>query len=317
MTGASKHTKAMQFINDFSPTQKTVATLLHSNKELTRKELKKLSELSDATVTRCVITLLQEGLVVETNKRRDNGKILRWVGGIPAIEEELMNATNVHVEASLLAENYDSLITSAFSVFSLLFENNYWEIIMNLKEGLTDVELSQRVGNSINLDSIRRVLVTCDTHNLITINLIREPASGNIVRLFEPLYRVESIDKAFFEYMVILRGLASAMQYRMENKKVPGYSHPFEYLLSLNVESFSSFKEFAMTKTNIEEQKLLSKVLLNYDYKNDLERLYRGENWRSNLKTSKNVNIDSTSNHILLSDSFVNTAKENMIKQLK
>lgn len=317
MVNTSKHTKAIQYICDFSPNQKAVATLLHKNKELTRKELKNLSELSDATITRCVITLLQEGIIVETNKRRDNGKILRWVGGIPAIEEELMNATNIHVEASLLAENYDSLITSAFSVFSLLFENNYWEIIMNLKEGLTDVEISQRTGNSINLDSVRRVLVTCDTHNLINLNMIREPASGNIVRLFEPLYRIEYVNKDFFEYMVILRGLASAMQYKMENKKLPGYSHPYETLLTINVELFTVFKEHLMSKTNIDEQKLLSKVLLNYDYKEDLERLYKGENWRSNLKTSKNVNIDSTSNHILLSDSFVGAAKENMIKQLK
>jgi len=188
---------------------------------------------------------------------------------------------------------------------------------MNLAEGLTDLELGQRIGAAIPLDSVRRVLVICDAHNLIKLNRIRDPAVDDSIKLFEPLYRIEFVNKEFLNYMIIIRGLASSMQYIMENKKAPGLTHPFGPLLDLNIEWFTSFKEFAVSKTNIEEQKLLLDLLSNYDYSEDLDRIYRHGNWRAGIQPSNKINIGGASNHILLKDNFANAAKESMIKGKK
>ena len=240
--------------------------------------------------------------------------VARWIGGVPAIEEELMSATSTHIKASLLAESYDDMITHAFALFAIMFESNYWELIMNFREGLTEIELGQRTGVAIPLDSIRRVLVICDAHNLIRINRIREPAEDDLIKLTEPLYRILFINKDFFDYMIIIRGLASAMQYRMEIKKDPERSHVFGPLLDLNINWFKSLKEFAVSKTNVEEQRVLLDMLLNYDYSEDLDRIHRHDNWRTEIKQSSKIDIGKTSSHVLISDSFADAAKENMIE---
>jgi len=303
---------AKPIYKSLSSTDKKILEILQAKKEASYKELADELSIDESNVGKRLRKLEDEGLLIRFKKDR---MIAKWVGGVPAIEQELMTATNTHVKASILAECYDSMITEAFAVFSLLFDNNHWEIVMNLAEGLNEVELGQRTGTAIPLDSIRRVLVICDTHNLIKLNRIRDPAETNLVKLFEPLYRIEEVNKEFLDYMIIIRGLASAMQYRMENKKEPGRSHSFEPLLDLNTEWFTSFKEFVMSKTSVEEQRVLSNLLLNYDYSPDLDRIHRQDNWRMNIKSSNNVNIGSTSEHVLLRDRFAESAKESMVKR--
>jgi len=297
-----------------SDTNTKILELLQSKKEATYKEIAEKLLIDESNVGKHLRKLENEGLLIRYKKDR---MVARWIGGVPAVEQELMSATNMHIKASILAECYDDMITQPFAVFSLLFEDNYWELIMNLIEGLTEVELGQRIGAAIPLDSIRRVLVICDAHGLIKLNRIREPAESDLVKLTEPLYRIEQINKDFFSYMIIIRGLASAMQYRMENKKEQGHSHPFEPLLDLNTEWFASFKGFVMSKTSIDEQTVISSILLNYDYSPDLDRIHRQDNWRMNLKSANNVNIGSTSDHVLLRDKFADAAKENMIKRTR
>lgn len=188
--------------------------ILLGRKEASYKELAtELNLKSNTSVGRRAKRLQKEGLVCIYTKDKNN--FVRWIGGIPALESELDKASNDYVRASLLAEYYDSMVTNAFSLLSILFEDHYWEIIMNLSNGLTDVELSQRTGNAINLDSIRRVMVTCSAHNLIKLSTVREPAINDPIKIFEPLYRIDEVDRKYLEYFIVIRGLASAAIGRM------------------------------------------------------------------------------------------------------
>jgi len=316
MVSKSKTTQlATHVYRPLSKSAADIIKLLQTKKEASYKELADELGIDPSSIGKHIRKLQDEGLLIRYRKNKI--MVAKWVGGVSVIEQELLNATNTRVAASILAECYDDMITSAFAIFSILYEDNYWEIIMNLAEGLTDLELGQRIGAPIPLDSIRRVLVICDAHNLIKLNRIRDPAIDDSVILFQSLYKIEHVNKDFLNYMVIIRGLASAMQYRMENKKSPGYTHPFEPLLDLNIEWFRSFKEFAVSKTNLDEQKLLLNILSNYDYSEDLDRIYRQDNWRVKAKASHNINVGSTSSHVLLSDDFANAAKKNITNSRK
>jgi DNA-binding transcriptional ArsR family regulator len=291
-------------------TNRKILEFLQLKKEATYKEIADELAIDESNIGKHLRKLENEGLLIRYKKGR---MVARWLGGVPAIENELMSATSMHIKASLLAESYDDMITHAFALFSLMFEGNYWELIMNFREGLTEIELGQRIGAAIPLDSIRRVLVICDAHNLIRINRIREPAEDDLIKLTEPLYRIVSVNRDFFDYMVIIRGLASAMQYRMEFKKDSERSHVFGPLLDLNINWFKNLKEFAVSKTNVEEQRVLLDMLLNYDYSEDLDRIHRHDNWRTEIKQSSKINIGKTSSHVLISDGFADAAKENMM----
>lgn len=313
MVRATKLTKAMQYIDNLSPVQEKVATILHENKELNRKELEELSGLSDSTITRCVTTLIQEGLVVETNKKRDKRKLLRWVGGVPAQEYELEKATERHIQASFLAEYYDSLIVNPFSIFSVLFEDNCWEIIMNLQEGLNDVELSQKIGNSIPLDSVRRVIVIADAHNIIQLSRIRESSGNDIVKLFEPLYKIIKVNNEFKDYLILIRGLASAMSFKIERKSSAEYSHVYDPILEIIFPKFVAFRDKVSSGSNLEENEILKDVVNNYDFAPDMSRYHKNENWKKRLKGSKNLVVDEKTDHILITK----TLKENYKNSIK
>jgi len=201
-------------------TDEKIIKILQIKKEAFYKELADELAIDESNIGKHIRRLQDEVLLIRYKK--DNRMVVKWIGGVAAIEQELMNATNLHANASLLAECYDDMITQAFAVFSILFEDNYWELVMNFTEGLTEVELGQRIGAAIPLDSIRRVLVICDAHGLVKLNRIREPAESDLIKLFEPLYRIEQVNREYLNYMILIRGLASAMQYRMENKKRGG-----------------------------------------------------------------------------------------------
>jgi len=311
MARASKITKVIQCIDNLSPNQEKVATILQENKELTRKELEDLSKLSDSTITRCVTTLIQEGLVVETNKKRDKRKLLKWVGGVPALESELMEATSKRILASDLAEYYDYYVTDAFSLFSLLFDNGCWEIIVNLNDGLSDTELHQRLGKDLPLDVIRRVLVVCDAHNLIKLTRIREPSDSSVKKLFEPLFRIDTVNKEYKEYLTLLRGLASALQFRMENRKVSGYSQMYEGLLEAGGIMYSDLKNKIITSTPPSEINLINKIINNYDFAPDLDRVFKNENWIMKAKSVKFIKHDDNTDHILFDSNFIKTGMKN------
>jgi len=318
MEKTPKTAQMAKFVESETSNHEKVAEILQQkNTSATINEIVDTTSLARSTVSRCLTMLRKEGLVVLTNEKKGRQSLYRWIGGIPALETELLEATTKHVSASLLAETYDALITDAFALFSILLENGNWEIITNLKEGLTDTELHQRVGNDISLDTIRRILVTCDAHNLIKINRIRESAGTDFVRLFEPLFRVDSVNKGILSDLIMLRGLASAIRFEIDDEPKNGYIHPYAILLKLTRNLYSSLQDTVLSTTDKNEQELFAKIIANvYDFAPDLDRVYRSENWRQKLKYSKNIIIDESSDHLLLTDDFTKKCKVNMIKQV-
>ncbi|VVB64921.1 Bacterial regulatory protein, arsR family [uncultured archaeon] len=316
-------------MSDTSKTAQMAEILSKTHNSIDERLIKKLLEMGEASykdlaaelgvkptsVGRHVKKMRDEGLVFIYKK--DNKNFVKWIGGTPAIESELIRATNEHVRASLLAENYDSMITNAYSLFSLLFENHYWEIIMNLKEGLTDLELSQRTGNAITLDSIRRVLVTCDHHDLIKLNTIRGPAGNDPIKIFEPLYRIDKVNAEYLEYFIVIRGLASAVITRMGGKIPNGYAHLYSSLLNSIVPMFFSLKDKVVSNLNESDNKILEKMLLNYDFAPDMDRMYGPDiNWRKLLNVSNNVKIDDRTDHLIIREALSEKYEKAMIERV-
>lgn len=272
------------------------------------------SEISDAlsmpksSIRGRVSKLQQEGLVLKCKKK--NQMEVKWVGGIEALESELNESTSSYVQASILAENYDLLVLDPFAVFSLLFENNYWEIIVNLQEGLNDVELSQRVGNPIPLDSIRRILVICDAHNIIKIRNKRLPAGDDMTKLFEPLYEISAVNKDFKECLILIRGLASAISYRMEGNISLNHSHIYDPILESIFPMYLKLRDKVTSNSEEDDNDILKNVVNNYDFAPDMDRIFRNENWRKKLKSSKNVIVDDKTDHILISKTLSSKYKE-------
>lgn len=284
-----------------SPDEEKLVDFLIEKKETgaSYSEISSLLSMPKNSIMRRVNKLQKEGLVVKS--KSNNQTIVRWIGGIEAIENELNQANTSYVNASILAENYDLLVIDPFSVFSLIFENNYWEIISNLQEGLNDVELSQKVGKSISQDSIRRILVICDAHNIIKISNIREHAGNDIVKLFEPLYKIETVNKEFKECLILIRGLSSAMSYRMEGNTSSNNCHLYDPILESVFPMFLSLQDKVNSNDNVDEREILNKVIDNYDFAPDMDRIHRHENWRKKLKNCENVKLDEKTDHILIS----------------
>lgn len=270
----------------------------------TQKEMVDATSLSLSVIKRGIKELKNEGLIIKKREMRGRKSLYQWVGGTSAVEDELESATSKFVTASLLAETYDLLINDAFALFSIIFDGYGWEVIANFREGRTDTEIHQSMGNDVSLDSIRRILVICGAQDLIKIKRIRTPAGLNGVRLFEPLYRIESINKDHLEYLLLFRGLASAIRYRISGQKMPGYSLLFDKMLDTDIQMLIQMKDKIMSKTTREEHELFMKLLSNYDYASDLDRVYGEENWRLRLNQSKNLKL-STDDHLMVSDNFL------------
>lgn len=281
-----------------------IAEFIQKKVVVTQKDIRDGTSLGKTVVIRGIKELKNEGLVITKKEKEGRQSLYQWVGGTPAVEDELESATSKLVTASLLAETYDSLINDAFALFSITFNGYGWEVIANLREGRTDTEIHQSLGNDVSLDSIRRILVIGDAHNLIKIKRIRTPAESNIVRLFEPLYRIDSINKDYLEYMLLFRGLASAIQYRMSGQKTPGYSLLYDKMLDTDIQMLIQLKEAIMNKTPGEESELFKKLLSNYDYASDLDRVYGDVNWRLILNQSKNLKL-SEDDHLIVSNNFL------------
>lgn len=306
MTQESKTGKLAEILSDKGTSNyEEVANIIKTKLNITQDEIRQSTSLSKGAVSQIIKKLRAEGLIIISKKKRGRQSLYQWVGGVSAIEDEIQSATTRHVSASLLAETYDALVTDAFALFSVLFDSDGWEVVANIKEGLTDTEIHQFLGNDVSLDSIRRILVICDSHNLIKINRIREPAGPQIVKLFESLYRIDEVNKDYLEYMILIRGLASAMQFRMTNQKTPNYSHLYEGILNKDMQLFWQLKEKILSKTSNEESEILNKILSNYDYAPDLDRVYRNSNWRTKLNQCKSLKINSN-DRLLVSDNLIN-----------
>jgi len=294
-----------------------VAKIIQEKGIITQEDIINATSLSKGFISKLLKMLRNEGLVILTNKKSGRQFLYQWVGGTPAIEDELQIATTKHVSASLLAETYDALITDAFALFSVLFDGYGWEVIANIKEGLTDTELHQSLGNDVSLDSIRRILVICDAHNLIKINRIRTPAGSEIVKLFEPLYRVNSIDKNFVNSLMLIRGLASAIWFENENKHIEGFLHPFSILLDLNKKLYSSYINCAISSSSNECEELIDRILSKgYDFAPDFDRVYRSDNWRDKIKNNKNIIKDEKTDAILFADTFAKNCRTKVIEEM-
>ncbi len=305
MTEVSETSRMAEKLDNKISDHENIARIIKEKGPITQMEIKEATSFSKGFISQAIKTLRDEGLIYLMKEKRGKKNQYKWVGGVPALEDELQSATSKYIPASLLAENYDTMITEAFSLVSLLFEGDYWEVIMNLKEGLTDTELHQHLGNDISLDSIRRVLVTSDAHNLIKLKRIREVSGNDQIKIFEPLYRIDEINRDYLMYMILLRGLASAIQIKMENKAEPGFSNLYGEMLDRSIEHFIWLRNKILSGSIGDESELLTRLLQNYDFAPDLDRIYRDNgNWRLKITESKNLKIDSN-DHLVVVDSFI------------
>ncbi|MDP3395667.1 MAG: winged helix-turn-helix transcriptional regulator [Methanoregula sp.] len=296
-------------------TEVKIAQFLQEQKQATYDEIIEKLGLKKSTVTSKISNLQKEGLII---KNKIKGKTsIKWVGGVPTLESDLQQANTSHMRASVLAESYDRLITDPFSPFSLLFENGCWEVLVNFKEGLTDTEIYKRIGSTTSLDSIRRALVICDTHKIIQIKKIRDPAGNDFVSLFEPLYKIEKLDRELVETLIIIRGLASATRFKMMGMTSEENSHLYKPFLDLVVTMFLGLKERALSNNNSDENELMKCLLNNYDYSIDLDRIFKQHNWRISLKNSENIVLDSKTDHVLVKRAFGDECKKSMVKKVK
>ena len=303
-SGTSKTAKIAKIVNKpKDPVDERILEIVFKRGEISVPDLTTEIEVSRETIRRHTTLLQNEGFIVKIKGLKNNAAIVKWIGGTPAIESELLNATNNRIAASLLAESFDSMITGAFSVFSLLFEDDCWEVLMNMKEGLTDLELQKNIGSTTNLDTVRRVLIICNAHNFIKINIIRNPAGRDIIQLFEPLYRIDEINREYVEYLVLIRGLASAIQYKITTKKTPEYSHLYENILDNDIRDLINLKKRITKEPVGKEFDLLNKLLFNYDFASDLDNIYRDGNWKMDIKQSKYLKLGEN-DRIIISDSF-------------
>lgn len=314
--GLPKLTQVAKLINTrLSETDLKIVTYLSEKKQATYNEISEVLSINKSTVSRRARLIQKEGLVISYKENKQS--VLKWVGGTPSLDAELESSTNGRITASLLAENYDLLICDPFSPFSLIFENHCWEVIQNFRVGLNDLELSQQIGKAISLDSIRRILVTSAAHNIISIKTIRTPAGNDIVALFEPLYKIESVNRQFVQYLTLIRGLASAMSYKMEGKSSDNSIHPYDPILELNEQIFTSFLDTVTSINQNEDRELLLKALNNYDFAPDLDRLFRHENWRMLVKNTDIVSLDTKNDNLVISKSFSNECKEKILRAVK
>jgi predicted transcriptional regulator len=298
-----------------SDKDKSFLQIIQEKKEISYEDLADELGIHPSNVGRRATKLIKEGLIIKTKDGKKNS--LLWIGGIPALEADIKKASINHIPASVLAEYYDTMILQPFSIFSLLFENSYWEIFSNLKPGLNEVELSQRVGKALSLDSIRRILVTCSAHNIITLKNIREPAFNEISKMFEPLYRIDSVNEEYLNQLILIRGLASAVVCRIEGTRPDNFNHIYDSVLEINERLFYQLMEKIESSDNINDQDILKKLIFNYDFALDMERISRDNHWKNKIKNSQITHLDAKSNHIFVDHSTNEKWKNEMIRSLK
>lgn len=270
--------------------------------------------IDKSTVSRRVKKLIQEGLVISIKEGRKS--ILIWVGGTPAMEDAIQKSIVNQIPAAILAEYYDTLVLKPFSIFSLLFEDHYWEIISNLKPGFNDVEIGQWIGKSISLDSIRRVLVICNSHNIISLKNLRDPSISDFSMIFEPIYQINTINQEMLDRLIIIRGLASAMVNKNQFGNPTEVSHFFDPILEIVESSFETLKNEVNSINNLNDQEILRKILINYDFARDMDRIFRGTNWRNKIKDSNIVKINTKNERLGINPKKSSEFKKKILKEI-
>ncbi|MFA4824009.1 MAG: winged helix-turn-helix domain-containing protein [Methanoregula sp.] len=315
---SSKTARMAKIVNNqFDSVNRNILKIISERKEISIQDLAVEIDLNPKNVAVRANKLQDEGLIIKYKGSKNNKAFVKWVGGVPALEDDLESSTKNHITGALLVESYDSMICDPFSPFSLIFENHCWEVIENFAEGLNDLELSQRLGKATSLDTIRRIMIISSTHNIISIKTIRNSAGKDISALFEPLYKIEKVNKQYMQYLTLIRGLASAMSYKLEGKASDNSIHPFAPILDLNEQIFELFSDIVLSVKQPEDRDILTKSLKNYDFAQDLDRLYKQENWRLKLKNSSVVSLDSKSDNIIISKDFFNDSKNKILKGMK
>jgi len=316
--GSSKTAKIAKIINQpIDPVNEKILKIVFERKEISIPDLAAEIGIKPENISRRIRALQNEGFVIKTKVGKNHMGLVKWLGGIPALEDELESSTKNHITAGLLADIWDSMVCDPFSPFSLIFENHCWEVIANFREGLNDLELSQQLGKAMPLDTIRRIMTICSAHNIISIKTIRNPAGKDLSVLFEPLYKIEKVNKENVRYLMFIRGLASAMSYKFERKSSDTSIHPFAPVLDLNEQIFEIFSDILLSVKQTEDREILMKSLNNYDFAQDLDRLYKQENWRIKLKNTSIVSLDPKSDNIIISKSFFNESKNKILKEMK
>ena len=317
-SGSSKTAKIAKIVNrPIDPVNEKILKIVFERKEISVPDLASEVGIKPENIGRRTSILQNEGFVIKTKVGKNHMGLVKWIGGIPSLEEELDHSTKNHIPAGLLAESWDSMVCDPFSPFSLLFENHCWEVIENFKEGLNDLELSQQLGMATSLDAIRRIMIICSAHNLISIKIIRNPAGKDISILFEPIYKIEKINKHYIQYLIIIRGLASAMSYKLEGKASNTSIHPFTPILDLNEQIFELFMDVISSIKQTEDRDILSNAIKNYDFAPDLDRRFKHENWRLKINGATNVSLDPKTDNIIISQAFLEDSKRKILKEMK
>ncbi len=317
-SSGSKTTRIAKIINrPIDPIDEKILKIVFERKEISVPDLALEIGLHASNTGRRANILQNEGFVVKYKGIKSKKSFVRWVGGIPALEDDLDSSTKNHITAGLLAESYDSMVCDPFSPFSLIFENHCWEVIENFKEGLNDLELSQQLGNATSLDTIRRIMIISSAHTIISIKTIRNPSGKDISTLFEPLYKIEKVNKQNMQYFSLIRGLASAMSYKLEGKASSTSIHPFAPILDLNEQIFAIFSDAIHSIKQAEDRDILLKSLKNYDFAPDLDRLFKHENWRLKINNASIVSLDPKTDNIIISQIFLDDCKKKILKEMK
>jgi len=315
---SSKTARIAKIVNNqFDSVNRKILKIISDRKEISIQDLAVEINLNPKTVAVKANKLQDEGLIIKYKGSKNNKAFVKWVGGVPALEDDLQSSTKNHITGALLAESYDSMICDPFSPFSLIFENHCWEVIENFAEGLNDLELSQRLGKATSLDTIRRIMIVSSTHNIISIKTIRNSAGKDISALFEPLYKIEGVNKQYMQYLTLIRGLASAMSYKLEGKASSSSIHPFTPILDLNEQIFAIFSDTIYSIKQAEDRDILLKSLKNYDFATDLDRLFKHENWRLKINNSSIVSLDLKTDNIIISQTFFDDCKKKILKEMR
>jgi len=94
---------------------------------------------------------------------------------------------------------------------------------------------------------------------------------------------------------------------------VPLYDGLLENVISM----FLSLRDNIASNANESEIEILKRMLLNYDFAPDLDRIYEPNiNWRKMLKTSTNIKIDERTDHLMIKELLSEKYKKSMLERV-
>lgn len=319
MVKKTKIAKIAEVINPkFSDSDLKMMDILSNNpdQKYSYAEISEECGVSVSSVSRRIRYLATEGLVIRIPVGKNRVKV-QWVGGVPRFETELISATSRRASAALLTENYDSMVLDRFSLFSLIFDDNYWEVITNLHVGLNDVEILQRLSHVLSLDGIRRVMVIASAHNIVKLTTIREPSGTDISSIFEPLYRISEVNRRYVNYLIMMRGLAGAMSWEFEGIDTQNQRHIYQSILSVAYSGYMGVKNETMEQVDPRVSTILTKLMDNYSSMNDLEKMMGDDGaWRINVIEYPKIFSVAPTDELGITDTYSELLKKKGCKEI-